>query len=67
MCLPAAACLLLFTGSVLIYHQLGPPHSSWWQEYCLHFQESKSPGSERSSDFLKVTQQVGSQFYTKVW
>lgn len=60
-CLPAAACLL-FTGSVLIYHLLGPHHMSWWQEYCLYFQTRKSRGSEKSSDFLKVTQHVESQF-----
>lgn len=67
MCLPAAAASLPFTGSVLIYHQLGPRNSSWWQEYHLHFPKSKNLGSERSSDFLKVTEQVSSQFSTRVW
>lgn len=53
------ACLPALTGSVRIDHLLGPHHSSCWQEYCLHFQPSQSLSSERSSDFLKVTQHVG--------
>lgn len=61
-CLPAAMGLP-FSGSVLIYHLWGPAKQlAPGSRNNLHFQTSKSCGSEKSSDFLKVTQHVESQF-----